>query len=374
MLLKALAAPGADALGSGVTVNGLDADAAVWLRARGLGPYAFYRLHEAGLSGSLPPDVQVMLRAAYYLSVADTELHNRELAAVLDALGATGIVPILFKGAALAHTVYPEPACRPMGDLDLWLAGDEMPSAQAALESLGYVQHLKPTRPIALMMQHSGEIQMIGRRPGSGLVELHWGVFAGEWLRRTAVVDELALRERALPVTIMGRPARMLAAEDGVIQLAVHLAVNHQMAYPGLRGLLDLVLLARSGGVDWDIVAARASAWRVGTVTWLVLALAAELLGLDEATSAIERLRPSGLRRRLLALFVNARSLLAMRNLTKGPLRFVYQLLLVDRPGDAARLFWRAIWPEDAWLVARYGRAGSRIRWRHLWSAIRGKV
>ena len=56
----------------------------------------------------------------------------------------------------------------------------------------------------------------------------------------------------------------MLAPEDAIIQLAAHLAVSHQMAAPGLRGLLDVALLARSQPIGWQAVAERRTlgAWR----------------------------------------------------------------------------------------------------------------
>jgi hypothetical protein len=106
----------------------------------------------------------------------------------------------------------------------------------------------------------------------------------------------------------------------------------------------------------------------------MVLQLAAELVGLDEARPALLRLAPSPLRRRLLRRLVDDRSLLAMRDITQGPWQFVLQVLLVDRPRDALRLIWRALWPEDEWLIARYGQASRRARWRHLLSAVQGKI
>jgi hypothetical protein len=63
-----------------------------------------------------------------------------------------------------------------------------------------------------------------------------------------------------------------------------------------------------------------------------------------------------------------------MDNSMSGPRRFVLQLLLVDRPRDALRLIFRALWPEADWLAARYGRAGVGVRWRHLLAAVRGKI
>ena len=166
----------------------------------------------------------------------------------------------------------------------------------------------------------------------------------------------------------------MLAPEDAIIQLAAHLAVSHQMAAPGLRGLLDVALLARSQPIDWQAVAERARGWRVAAATWLVLDLADALFGLPDAAAAIAGLRPRRMRRGLLSRFVGADSMLAGRDRTRGPRRFVYQLLLVDRNRDAARLLVRALWPEADWLAARYGRRDVRTRYRHLLCALRGKI
>jgi hypothetical protein len=262
-----------------------------------------------------------------------------------------------------------------MGDIDLWLPAAEMFSAQAALEGAGYSVHVKAERPPGLQAERGGEIQFAGRQSGQGLVELHYGVFAGEWSHRTTAVNDDDIRCRAVPVTVAERSAWTLGREDAIIQLAVHLAANHQMAFPGLRGLLDIVLLCRQGNVEWDAVAQRARAWRVATATWLVLSLTDELFGLPAAgAEAIHRLQPSALRRRGLSAFTGRESLLAGRDITGGPARFLYQLLLVDRPAAAARLFWRALWPEPGWLAARYGGRGPRVRLRHLGNVLRGRV
>ncbi len=345
-----------------------------WLRGQGLAALVCHSLRRTGAFGRLPTVLAQPLAAAYYRAAADAELHTRELDAVLQALAAAGVAPVLFKGAALAHLVYPDPACRPMGDLDLWLTAAEMPAAIAALQAAGYRQHVKDARPVELQARREGEIQLAGTRPGQGLVELHYGVFAGEWLHRTAAVDAAGLAARVMSVTVAGRPARTLAPEDAIIQLAVHLAVNHQMSYPGVRGLLDVCLLAHSHPPDWAAVSRRARAWRVGVAVWQVLSLADELLGLPGSASALAELRPAGPRRGLLARFVNPASLLAGRDITGGPARFAYQLLLVDRARDAARLLGRALWPEEAWLAARYGRAGWRTRGAHLLSAVQGRI
>ncbi len=345
-----------------------------WLVAQGLAPYAWRQLKALGAANALPVELRETLRGAHYAAVADAELHTVELRNVLNCLAAAGVAPVLFKGAALAHSVYPDPACRLMGDLDLWVTADAMPLAQRALVQTGYCEHNKSDRPTDMQRQMSGEVQLVGSNPGQGLVELHWGTFAGEWLRRTGAVDEAEILCRAQPVQAAGCDAWTLCLEDALLQLAVHLAVNHQMAYPGVRGLLDVALLARVQGVDWETLAERAAAWRVKTAVWLVLNLTTELLGLAGAEHAIRALAPGGTKQGLLRRFVDAQHVLEGRDMTGGPRRLAYQLLLVDRPRDAARLVVRTLWPEEAWLAARYGRGGLGVRGRHFARALRGRI
>ena len=66
------------------------------------------------------------------------------------------------------------------------------------------------------------------------------------------------------------------------------------MAAPGLRGLLDVALLARSQPVDWQAVAERAHDWRVAAATWLVLDLADALFGLPGAGRRSPGCAPAG--------------------------------------------------------------------------------
>jgi hypothetical protein len=103
---------------------------------------------------------------------------------------------------------------------------------------------------------------------------------------------------------------------------------------------------------------------------WLVLSLAADLTGLQEAAEAVRQLQPSRGRRRLLHGFVNAETLCDMRDLSRSRWRFVYLLLLIDRWQDAFRLIGRTLWPEAEWLKIRYGQATLKVRTAHLLGAI----
>jgi hypothetical protein len=224
------------------------------------------------------------------------------------------------------------------------------------------------------MILDDNELPMMGSHSGSGLVELHWGVFPGGWLRYTTRINGQVLWKRAVPITLAGQQALMLAPEDQLLQLAVHAAINHNLSLPWLRSLMDIALLARHYSLDWKAVVQRARAWRVATAVWVMLHLVVDLAGLDEAQEVVRQLQPSTLRRRMLQRFVNADNQVAMRDLSVSRWRFVLLLLLVDRRRDAIRLIFRTLWPEREWLQARYGRAGVRVRVKHLLNALRGRI
>jgi len=355
----------------GAWLAGLDQESlGGWLAGQGLAPLAHRQCRDAF------PELAAQLASAFYAAAATNMRRFHELAQVLDAFQEAGIPVVLLKGAALAEGAYGGLSLRSMGDVDLWLRAADMTRAVTTMQGLGFRKHAKDTRPPALQFLSLGEVQLHKR----GLIELHWSPFKGWWLRRTAAVEDDGVWERAVPASIDGLEVnnpelvRQLSAEDMVIHVALHSAVHSQFLPPwSLRSMMDVALTAQARPVDWTVVAERARRWRVATALWAVLDLAERLIGLPGAEAALARLRPSLLRRRLLARFVSPESVLAGQDLTTGRARYLLLLLLVDRFRDAVRLVFRTLWPEDAWLAARYGAGWSRRH--HLWNVVRrGKV
>lgn len=336
-----------------------------WLVTQGLGPLAFERCRK------IFPELAGYLAHDRYTAVAQSSLNADNLSWIEAAFAEAGLPLVLLKGAALARTVYGDMAWRTMSDMDIWVREKDMPQAAAVMKQLGYLMHGGRTdRSLALQMLSRGEIQFYG--PHWGMVELHWSPFPGWWLARTAAVDETAVWDRLEPLEINGT-VYQLGAEDMVIQVAVHLAVNSQFSIAAVRGLLDIALTARSRPVDWGEVARRARTWRVATSVWQALTLLDQLFGTPGLAAALQPLRPSRLRRWLLRQLVSAESILRGSDLRNGRSRYLLLLLLVDRPQDMVRLVWRALWPEAEWLEARYQGQGSR--WFHLWQVVRyGRV
>jgi len=323
-------------------------------------------------ANQLPAELIEPLRRQYLRETVRSIQREKELKNVLKVLIAANLQPIPFKGAALAHTVYPLPEIRTMGDFDLWIDSPQMDRAIQALEQIGYVWREKKTRPHTWQIEREGEIQLFGTGRHQGLVELHYGVFAGEWLYRTAHIDSTAVRARCQPVKIIGQRAYALAPEDALIQIAVHIAINHSMSATVLRSLVDILFLAPRIN-DWNQVAMRARQWRIATVVGTVLQFADELLQITVLRPGLKELAPKPYRWRSLTQFVDHDAIISAKDLTRAQSRHLFLLLLVDRPVDMLRLIYRAFIPERVWLERRYGKFTWGVRLQHLGNALRGR-
>ena len=338
---------------------------AAWLIRHGLGPLA-HRVCRTEC-----PQLAAALQTDLYAAVAQNELHLANLDAITTQF--RGNLPlVLLKGIALGESVYGGVMYRPMSDLDLWVPASYLPQAMALMVQAGFRQDGKEKRPPELQLLSDGEIRFYQPQWVQNLVELHLAPFSGWWGKHTAAIETEAMWQRLEPLPT--RPdMQQLAAEDAVIHFAVHTAVNHQFDLHLIRSLVDIALTAQKRGVDWQVVAERAQRWRVATAVYTVLTLLHQLIGLPELEPALHALRPSWLHRWLFRRILAPEKAINGFALPHPLLRFPLLLLLVDRPRDIAKMVFRTLWPEKAWLEARYG--GRVSHWGHLWGMFqRGDV
>ena len=99
-----------------------------------------HRLH--GNSGAIPETIRAGWSAAYRTS-AITALHQRrELLQLASLFAGEGLRFVALKGAWLAWNAWPDPALRPLRDLDLYLPGDAALKARDLLLAQGWQQDL----------------------------------------------------------------------------------------------------------------------------------------------------------------------------------------------------------------------------------------
>jgi hypothetical protein len=221
---------------------------------------------------------------------AEAMLRAHVLADVGRLLAAAGVRALLVKGAALALTVYPDPALRRMHDVDVLVREGDRDGAVAALTRGGLTLHAPEGRPRSGALL--GETLLMARTGGlSTLVELHTTL--DKLVSRP--IDETALFARARPAP--GLPGLLVPApEDHALLVALH-AAGHDFQHPA--AFLDLELLLRRG-LDLDVLVARARAFRLTTVMFVALAALRELGAASVSPELVARFEPGPLRRALL--------------------------------------------------------------------------
>jgi len=86
---------------------------------RGLAPAFYVFLRQRGCWSVLSPQIQEKLEAAYRENLANCLAREIVLSHLLELFRGLGESPVLLKGLAFAVSLYPEPAARLAGDIDL---------------------------------------------------------------------------------------------------------------------------------------------------------------------------------------------------------------------------------------------------------------
>jgi len=274
--------------------------------AHGVAPLAAAHLQKLDLMNHLPPQVRTTLLSAYYRNAARNTLLFGVVQEVLQACQRQGMEVIVLKGAALAETVYPNRAVRPMGDIDFLVRPEMLEAVDDALTALGY-RFVGHGRPKAYWRAQYYELtfEPPPAAPLAVPIEVHWAL---ERASRSFRIDHDGLWQRAIPATIAGIETHILAPEDQLLHLCIHLCKHAgSPAIDGgrswrLRAFCDLVAVLCHAGptLDWEALVHRAQAWGVASYLYVPLALTCELSGLGVPTSALAALQPPGFDARLL--------------------------------------------------------------------------
>jgi hypothetical protein len=168
-------------------------------------------------------------RSDHLAAGLQAELRHKTLIEAVDALTAARVKVILLKGIAYAGTIYPDPAMRPMSDIDLLVAFDDVDRATHVLQRLGYWHvggaHQWSARHHALTFKRRG-----------GSIDLHRHlVHAGR-----SRIDLRAVWTDAVPSHVPGA-LRPSTAHERLLHVA-HMG-RHEMMVP-LINYVDLSRLA----------------------------------------------------------------------------------------------------------------------------------
>lgn len=221
------------------------------VKAAHLGPIAYMR----GISE---------LRHEYAASLIMTDRRARTLREVVAALATRGVASALLKGVSFLGNIYPDPAERPMSDIDLLVRVDELPAAIDIVTALGFVR-------VGMVRKLSDHYHAIAFCRGDMMIELHRNI-----QHRTRMRMSLEdVWQRTTPDE-QGSGARRLERIDELLLCMLH-ASRHELAVPAINFIDVHRLWQRLTIAERDELQSRATRYRVSRSVIAVLQMTAHL-------------------------------------------------------------------------------------------------
>jgi hypothetical protein len=198
-----------------------------------------------------------MRSSAYIVQSGINILIYEELSQVLRGLRNAGIDVLIFKGAALAETVYRHIGMRKMSDVDMLVRKKDLVAAQEIIVELGY--KLKQGSQLFYTKKNTIPVS----------IDLHSEIFSFlEMKLRRRIMD--MIWSEAIPANIAGEEVRVMSPEDTIIYGAVHMSVNHGLTMD--KWLKDIDAVVRHyKEIDWNKVLDRAKICHVKIMLYHVL-------------------------------------------------------------------------------------------------------
>ncbi len=272
---------------------------------------------------------------------------ERLLLRVADHLESDGVELRVIKGPALAHTVYPEPALRTFGDVDIVVPAAQLgPARRSLVHHLGGDDPLPELRP-GFDAEFGKDVLV---RVGSAEIDVHRTLAAGPFGLRVPVAE---LMDDPVAFELGGRRLQTLGPAATYLQTCYNAALGD--VPPRLASLRDVAQLDLVTRPDPAAVADLTSRWGAAAVVHHAVGCAWSTLGLG----------PTELSRWAASLTVTDRDRRLLAASTSAGRSYTRQLAaLATIPGVGAKgRYLRAIVsPSPEYLAARGWSTGGHLR------------
>jgi len=189
----------------------------------------------------------------------------QELRKIIQMANEKGIPVILLKGTALAKSVYPSIALRPMRDIDLLVHKEHLEPMDAIMPQFGYENNIDTW--IEKRSQHAKHLPRYIRHAYG--VDIHWNLVRPDG---PVTLDICGIWDRARRLQIDDTPFFVLAPEDLIIHLCLHASAQHLFRIP-LKSICDIAEAIRyyHEDINWQEMLKIASDAQMGVYIALSL-------------------------------------------------------------------------------------------------------
>ncbi len=311
-------------------------DFAVRAIAFGLAPQVYARLKM--WHTKIPPKTMAKLAVTHKMQTQRSAAIYAQLAQVLAACTTANLQPVALKGVHLAACYYPEPAQRPMNDIDLLFTPDELPQAEAMLLALGYGGKHKSAETGARVTKHTSTFRREEAETGNatpnpylsaGLdrtIEPHSSLQESWFGLKVDITPGIRERVDTAVLTPNAPACHVLNPTDLLHHICLHFSFHLIQGAPSFVQLTDLLVITQhqhldseeraseaawfasedanssTGKVDWNIFLQRVAEAKSAGYVLAALTLAQKLVGAplpDHILPKLAEQTPHSLRQRI---------------------------------------------------------------------------
>lgn len=266
-------------------------------RKEGVSSLVFLRLPDLiNNTATVPSEITEELKRDYYTTAARNSVIFEELGNVLKMFKRAGIEAVVLKGAALAETVYGNPALRSMSDVDLLIKKKDLFAVHRAFENAGY--YSPDAREIDLHAVPADYLTTLVYMALSGngaCFHVHWHMV------NSTIPNESLIKDVTMPTIwrdahkarIAGVEALVMAPHHLLIHLAEHsLRVSHSLNKLCFLCDINEAVEFYGDSMDWDRLISESRHFNLDWLVYVPLYCAAELLNTNIPKEVLLRLRP----------------------------------------------------------------------------------
>lgn len=283
----------------------------------GVTPLIAHNLAASGLSSQVLQPYAERLNRVYNSMLYKNVILSNELTRVLSIFNQRGISAIAIKGTFLAEQLYGNPSLRTVSDMDILVQPEKLSPAGSLLQEMGYHKYTEQDE-----WEHPFHDVFYRQAQFPLFIELHWDLDD----RKLVAFPKQEIWHRAQQLQLQGETIKILALEDNLLFLSVHLAKQSTQMLKSLCDIAELIK-KHDGMLDWDYIVRSALSWGAGTAVHYSLSRSKDILGAPIPASAIRALKPGAWRRWLLdflagrEFFISATGLTRLRSETQTIVR-----------------------------------------------------
>lgn len=276
---------------------------------------------------------------------------ERELQKILRAFNEAGIPLMLFKGPALAHTIYPQAHLRTYHDIDALIHPADLSQANGILTGMGFTFY-EEFRSNIIDTNRVGYNYILESADSlfEVLVELHTAPHPNE-LGTKFEID--SLWKNAQSIMILGEQTQTMSDVDHLLYLCWHYRFH---SFTRLLWLYDLVVMLRFTGArfDWKTLVQTARNRCLATTLYYCLSWCHTLFGVAIPDWVFTQLRPPLACRLIIERIAMPDVAKALTSASWQPRRIIAHRSMVDSTMELLKAGVRTFFPSPASLGRRY--------------------